>query len=749
MSINYKVQAGVARVLATENLVVEHRSCDTAQFDVHSRVLTLPNWDKASESVFDLLVAHEVGHALYTPDIDWSVERDIHKGYGNVVNIVEDARIEKLMKRRYGGLPKIFYRGYSQMTSEDFFELGNIDVNSLSLPDRINLYFKIGNFHNIQFSPEEETIVDMVRGVETFDDVLDTVEAIIQHIENPPTPQSSGDGDSSEDSSEGNQSEGESGNGDQGESEGKGSGSEGESDDSESDEEDGDDGDSDQDSDQRDQNQGPSMNGGKQNPNSSKQQSPTSRDRSQSTGSNGAGKSSGAGSMTDKNLKKALNQLNSKYAKDNLYLEFPETYIDKIIVSNAKVHKYLDTWHIGKSCHYDVQESHKESDKLYKEYKSESIKEVNYLVKEFECKKSADAYSRATVSKTGVLDSTKLHTFKYNEDLFKKITTIPEGKNHGLIFILDWSGSMGNTLIQTIKQLFNLVNFCRKCNIPFDVYAFTESWARYPTSNVATEAPNTLKIDGDFRLMHILTSFVSGRVVEQQMKNIWRLVRHLKCDSFYPSQMCLSGTPLNETMCALREIIPQFQQKTKLQKTHCIILTDGEGNTLQYHKEITRRGHYGTYTQLGTNTVYYADEDVFLRSRITGKVYKFKKQLVHTHQDTLLEALQDEHPDVNFIAFRILDSGYEANKVIGMYCDGTTEQKMLSSWREHKVFNITTSPYNSYFGLSNDSLQNNVDYLDKLGQGATKSQIRSAMRKTLAGKKMNKKILSSFIDIVA
>ena len=244
MSINYKVQAGVARVLATENLVVEHRSCDTAQFDVHSRVLTLPNWEKASESVFDLLVAHEVGHALYTPDIDWSVERDIGKEYCNVVNIVEDARIEKLMKRRYGGLPKIFYRGYSQMTDEDFFELGNIDVNRLSLPDRINLYFKIGNFHNIQFSPEEETIVDMVSGAETFDDVLDTVEAIIQHIENPPTSQSSGDGDSCEDSSEGNQSEGESGNGDQGESEGKGSGSEGESDDSESDEEDGDDGDS-------------------------------------------------------------------------------------------------------------------------------------------------------------------------------------------------------------------------------------------------------------------------------------------------------------------------------------------------------------------------------------------------------------------------------------------------------------------------------------------------------------------------
>jgi len=47
-------------------------------------------------------------------------------------------------------------------------------------------------------------------------------------------------------------------------------------------------------------------------------------------------------------------------------------------------------------------------------------KEVNYLVKEFECKKAADSYARATTARTGVLDTTKLHTYKYNEDLFQR-----------------------------------------------------------------------------------------------------------------------------------------------------------------------------------------------------------------------------------------------------------------------------------------------------------------------------------------
>ena len=63
-------------------------------------------------------------------------------------------------------------------------------------------------------------------------------------------------------------------------------------------------------------------------------------------------------------------------------------------------------------------------------------------MKEFECRKAADSYARASTARTGVLDTSNLHTYKYNEDLFKKVSVIPDGKNHGLIFVLDWSGSM-------------------------------------------------------------------------------------------------------------------------------------------------------------------------------------------------------------------------------------------------------------------------------------------------------------------
>ena len=85
---------------------MENKKVETACFNVHTRVLTLPMWEKASNNVYDLLVAHEVGHALYTPDEDWIKE---HKIPPQFVNVVEDVRIEKLMKRRYAGISKVSF----------------------------------------------------------------------------------------------------------------------------------------------------------------------------------------------------------------------------------------------------------------------------------------------------------------------------------------------------------------------------------------------------------------------------------------------------------------------------------------------------------------------------------------------------------------------------------------------------------------------------------------------------------------
>ena len=124
MTVSHEIKSQLAKLLATEDLVVENKNVETAYFNVHTRVLTLPNWN-TSANVYDLLVGHEVGHALYTPDVDWFKD---HKIPPQFVNVVEDARIEKLMKRKYPGLSKTFWKGYGQLHDEDFFQIEDEDL---------------------------------------------------------------------------------------------------------------------------------------------------------------------------------------------------------------------------------------------------------------------------------------------------------------------------------------------------------------------------------------------------------------------------------------------------------------------------------------------------------------------------------------------------------------------------------------------------------------------------------------------
>ena len=149
MAVNTEVKGQLAKLLATENLHVEHRKISTAYFDVQKRVLALPIWKDVTGNVYDMLVGHEVGHALYTP---LELLEDAPKDF---VNVVEDARIEKMMKKTYPGLRKSFYQGYNELFARDFFGVKEQDVSKLAFIDRINLHYKIGSLLQVPFSAEE------------------------------------------------------------------------------------------------------------------------------------------------------------------------------------------------------------------------------------------------------------------------------------------------------------------------------------------------------------------------------------------------------------------------------------------------------------------------------------------------------------------------------------------------------------------------------------------------------------------
>jgi ribosomal protein L23 len=314
---------------------------------------------------------------------------------------------------------------------------------------------------------------------------------------------------------------------------------------------------------------------------------------------------------------------------------------------------------------------------------------------------------------------------------------------------------MSRVMLDTVKQLFNLIWFCKKVNIPFEVYAFTNDCPvfKYDENNKPIMPESSyqkkdgiLRVDEYFSLMNVLTSKTNGKTLEDQMLNIYRIARSFS-DQHYsrysvPIGWNLSGTPLNETLIALHEVLPNFQKDNKLQKVQCVILTDGEAAPLKYHKEFQRRHQSEPY--LGVNSV---GTNGFLRDRKTGNTYSLDVEWFG-FTDVLLHNLRDKFPTVNFIGMRILESR-DANNFIRRYTGyiGTDYDKITSSWKKEKTFSIKNSGYHTYFGLSASALANDTEF--EVAEDATKTQIKTAFVKSLKSKKMNKKVLGEFVELVA
>jgi hypothetical protein len=639
------------------------------------------------------------------------------------VNIVEDARIEKLMKRRYPGLAKTFYNGYKELNDQDFFSIADEDLDTFNLADKVNLYFKVGNFLKLDFSNEEKEIVDLVGAAETFPEVLNAAEVLYKYCKEKQNEETKVNLDSHE-----NQT--------------SGSGGDSGPDDLENQEE----GDNDQPEESGADGSGSDA-GGEQ-----KQQP-----QQPQNGPQGGDQNEEPEVRTMESLEEALKKLVNTNGYENVYVEIPKLELDKIIVPNAELHdKCKQTWtEFLERTEYTYDHVFGEVDKKYNEFRRSAQKEVSYLVKEFECRKAADSYARASTARTGVLDCARLHNYKFSEDLFKKVTTLADGKNHGLIFVLDWSGSMGDVMLDTVKQLFNLVWFCKKVAIPFEVYAFTNN---YPITKFDESGKTDLRLpaykkkDGIihitewFSMLNLLTSKVSSKILETQMKNIFRLAysfgRHSYTLYDVPLGMGLSGTPLNESLIALYQILPKFQRENKLQKVQCVILTDGEGADLKYHKEFNRK--WETKPYLGAN---YITSDCFLRDRKTGNTYSLNCEHYGV-TDVLLKNLRDNFTNTNFIGIRVMESRDSGN-FIRRYCGhyGADYEKAMTSWKKEKAFSLKNSGYNVYFGLSASALSQETEFA--VAEDATKSQIKTAFMKSLKSKKMNKKILGEFIELVA
>ena len=727
MSVNLEVKGMLAKCLAMENIIIEHKKVPTAMFDVERRVLTLPTWDKASNTVYDLLVAHEVGHSLETPNIDWTV--DYPEVPQDFVNVLEDVRVEKLMKKKYPGLSRTFYNGYNELNNDDFFSTKEENLDELTFIDRINLYYKIGAFHNICFNDEENEFLTRAIQTETFDEVLQLAREITEFVKykrqkvadlpSPGTDEMSGSGGEEVDTPQQNSSsqEGENENGEnksqlEQDSQGQ-SQTEGES-------------------------FGDEVNKSMEAPNNggfgqeaSDKHSKTEQDE--------------LTSKTSRSFDEKSKDLVDQRAQETHYVELPKMNLETMVIPNDFIHQKAKEFYTNQHVGW-IRDTYEQLTKNYVSYKKSAEKEVSYLVKEFECKKSADQYARSSTARTGILDTSKLHTYKFNEDLFKKVSVVPDGKNHGLIFILDWSGSMSDFLLDAYKQLLNLIWFCRKVNIPFEVYAFTLDCSSYMELQpnhppVFDKVPGVIAPEQSFRLMNFFTSKVNNRVLEEQLKNIW-----VVCESYQkrrgavPHHLDLSGSPIGESILALHSLIPDFQAKNKLQKVNVVFLTDGEG--YQNSMTVERKGSYdGSYVG---NTKYARTA---IRDRKTGRVYaSFGYDSFPQYAKILLQTVKDKFPTVNLINFRITPSR-DFMTCCRWYGGDYNYESMKAEFRKNSCVQFKDTGFDQFNVIAASSLAQDEEF--SVPENATKAQIKTAFTKVLGKKKTNKKVLGNFISLIA
>ena len=705
----------LAKLLAQENISVEHRNTSTAYFDPKNRVLVLPVWKNMSNDLYDLLVGHEVGHAWETPAAGWHSEIKGNKpGFKSYLNVVEDARIEKCIKNRYPGLRTCFYKAYKELVDRNFFGVADMNLNDLQLIDRINLHFKVGPFMAVPFKPEELIYINKIESMTTWEDVV----RISKELYNLRKEEMNEERKQLSEIRDYEDYDGE------------------------------DDG-SDFDDDSFESEIGEEF---------------------EDDASNESSNSLGAGegefdpqSLTDKEFRKRENDLISDETRPYRYVNLPVFDCDKFIVSHKELYSNTD-W----SC-FDSQDENlsyrgvvNNGAALFAEYKQTNSKFIQYLVKEFELKRNASQFARAKVSKTGELDIDKVFSYKYNNDIFKRVTKIPNGKNHGMVMFVDWSGSMYDCMQQTLEQTLVLADFCKKVNIPFKVFSFSDAASpiRIQDSYSATGYLINKKYKrrtGDIyfdsykaRMYELLSSdmnFMQYTNAQKRILQVGSVFGRANFRDDVPDGWGLSGTPLNEAIVFANYYLPKFKEVNRLDIVNTIILTDGESNDTE-NITIDDEGHYrsiNSHNGLG----YRQYANTVINDKATGKSGHAKPGQPLTA--ALLDLLK-KNTDVNLIGYYILNNSSKTriNHFITAAGLSDTEYSdtIINKLRKDKFYAIESYVYDKYFLVKSDDLEIKNTEMN-VTSDSSKRDLMKAFMQSQKSKIVNRVLLNKFIAEIA
>ena len=709
MNDNLRTQKdNLAKLMASENITVIHDQVPTAYFDVKNRVLCCPIFKKEiSSELYDLFMGHEVSHALHTP-LE-GLHKTLHenrtlKGY---LNVVEDVRIEKMIKDKFPGLRRSFYTAYNELMEMDFFGIKGKNLQLLSLIDKINLITKCGARVNIKLTNEEQVWLDKAMACKTWEDVVKVAEGIYAWSEENEEKDKPAETDKINDSEEGDIVDGLP------------------------------DGDSDNEENESDDNGSPSK-------------------------SNGVGDTEEEiDGQQQSSARQAITEENAHQYEHKLY----DT------VARGRKHVELDKWDVSeeyKNVYIGVDELQKELDKWdkndpdskfrieaakfsYQKLVKKNEKVVNHMVKEFEMRKQAHISKRAQSAKTGRIDLNKLTTYQFNEDLFKRVTWTPEGKNHGLYVLLDHSGSITDILSDILEQAVVLMMFCKKLNIPYRVLSFTNSYDKRDRDyNRQFNALNLLEFGSNeftktqqksaetlIGLMYNSFKFWNSWYDNGREHQNWFQGFDLDGDRYYyrytiPPFLNLGSTPLNTAIIWSRFFLPKFKKQYGLDIVHTTIITDGYSDRFQFNEY---------------------DKDSFIVDPITKKSYVVEGYNGDSRCDdtkNLLEWLKDT-TNTRVSGYFIVVRKNEFRNAVWNLVDNRSYSKSEEDWKEvRKVGKVySTKGFTKLFFAQANVMKTQDDNLSDELQGQTKRKLLTAFKNNQSSKFNSRYLMSKFVEEIA
>jgi hypothetical protein len=735
------VQDNLAKLMSTEDITVIQKPQSSAYFDTKNRVLVIPTWKNMSDIIVESLIGHEIGHALYTNSESWISAiklREPNEVFRDYLNVIEDARIESLVKQKYPGMKKIFYHGYKQILDNKIFEIDAVE--DLPLIDRLNIYFKFSGIIHLNLSETESSYIKRIEKIEKFSEVVDIAIEIfdsekyskhnkslsnIVNVSGSETEDQNGESSSSRGSiGEGPKKEGQSSQSQ------TSSGFDESAPSSETDSL---------------QNSSQDNTDSKGNENGSSFGSRGSRSTQQSAPSN---------SKTLRGFDESMSNMVDMSKRYTVYTDIPSPILSKIIYPFGLIKEYFDN-HFQNIMLSDLTEDEKEDfeieeifgqknslSKFYKDHKTN----IDLHKQLFQMRKKADQYNKTMTFRTGKLDTNKLYSYKYNDEIFKTFEVKPNGKNHGLIFIMDFSSSMSAYLRDAKSKALELILFCKQIGIPFVLYGFFDTFydENFPVI-FASEGKNecTFETNPAFRLLELLTSSMSEsdfkRMVEIFMDSIGRSGRY-----------SLGGTPLTETHLCLDSLVDKFRGENPVKIVNVVYFTDGQGSGNYVIRKSDRR-----YNNNHMSSIVVHDPK-------TKKNYDFSKKNGVTCDD-FLDIIKNRMEDVNVINFLITNRLFDSvpvdlrDKCLSDMGYSQSDFKKMSWVQQRNLFDEFVSKYivlevegmgsfDTTFVCSTEMFKKQKSPFGKNIQSI--SQISESFGKSSNTKKRVNAMISKFIDLI-